>query len=196
MLLCCVAPLVEHCGTWLRLLLALCWLVVNSGEVLLEFFSVGSGGVEVHRLAAVFWWCFPGLFIVVLVFVVWLAIVALPSRLRCIAWLPYVLVRFSRIVGCCPGMLMLCGRLFGLRSGDGSQNGALVVLVEVVFLFVLSFPDYASGTPCVLRVRSKLCAFFLYFSWLLGMVVLCHGLAAVLCTVVNFVAKVPPLELL
>ncbi|MQL70419.1 hypothetical protein Taro_002743 [Colocasia esculenta] len=34
--------------------------------VLPEFFSVGSGGVEVHRLAVVFWWCFPELFVVVL----------------------------------------------------------------------------------------------------------------------------------
>ncbi|MQM01281.1 hypothetical protein Taro_034034 [Colocasia esculenta] len=46
MLVCCVAPLVERCDTWLWLLSALCWLVVNSGEVLPEFFSVGSGGGE------------------------------------------------------------------------------------------------------------------------------------------------------
>ncbi|MQM19918.1 hypothetical protein Taro_052930 [Colocasia esculenta] len=39
-----VAPLVERCDTWLWLLSALCWLVVNSDEVLPEFFSVGSGG--------------------------------------------------------------------------------------------------------------------------------------------------------
>ncbi|MQM15646.1 hypothetical protein Taro_048596 [Colocasia esculenta] len=31
MLVCCVAPLVKCCGTWLQLLSALCWLVVNSG---------------------------------------------------------------------------------------------------------------------------------------------------------------------
>ncbi|MQL77739.1 hypothetical protein Taro_010157, partial [Colocasia esculenta] len=41
-----VAPLVEHCDTWLWLLPTLCWLVVNSGEVFREFFSVGSGGGE------------------------------------------------------------------------------------------------------------------------------------------------------
>ncbi|MQL98594.1 hypothetical protein Taro_031308, partial [Colocasia esculenta] len=41
---CRVAPLVERCDTCLWLLSALCWLVVNSGEVLPEFFSVGSGG--------------------------------------------------------------------------------------------------------------------------------------------------------
>ncbi|MQM11442.1 hypothetical protein Taro_044349, partial [Colocasia esculenta] len=32
-----------------------------------------------------------------------LVFVALPSRLRCIAWLPCVLVRFPRTVCCCPG---------------------------------------------------------------------------------------------
>ncbi|MQL78405.1 hypothetical protein Taro_010839, partial [Colocasia esculenta] len=41
---CCVAPLVERCNTCLWLLSALCWLVVNSGEVLPEFFFIGSGG--------------------------------------------------------------------------------------------------------------------------------------------------------
>ncbi|MQM19264.1 hypothetical protein Taro_052265, partial [Colocasia esculenta] len=41
---CRVAPLVERCDTCLWLLSALCWLVVNSGEVLPEFFYVGSGG--------------------------------------------------------------------------------------------------------------------------------------------------------
>ncbi|MQL95912.1 hypothetical protein Taro_028575 [Colocasia esculenta] len=44
MLVCRVAPWVERCDTCLWLLLALCWLVVNSGEVLLEFFSIGSCG--------------------------------------------------------------------------------------------------------------------------------------------------------
>ncbi|MQM22210.1 hypothetical protein Taro_055259, partial [Colocasia esculenta] len=46
MLVCRVAPLVEHCYTCLWLLSALCWLVVNSGELLSELFSVGSGGSE------------------------------------------------------------------------------------------------------------------------------------------------------
>ncbi|MQM12936.1 hypothetical protein Taro_045858 [Colocasia esculenta] len=45
-LVCRVAPLVERCDTCLWLLPALCWLVVNSGEVLSEFFSVGSSGGE------------------------------------------------------------------------------------------------------------------------------------------------------
>ncbi|MQM00255.1 hypothetical protein Taro_032988 [Colocasia esculenta] len=44
MLVCCVALLVERCDTCLWLLSALCGLVVNSGEVLPEFFSVGSSG--------------------------------------------------------------------------------------------------------------------------------------------------------
>ncbi|MQM15635.1 hypothetical protein Taro_048582, partial [Colocasia esculenta] len=117
MLVCRVAPLVERCDTCLWLLPALCWLVANFGELLPEFFSVGSGGE---------------LFVVVLVrvplplelllcslksatvlppwfevSVVWLVAIALPSRLRCITWLPCVLVRFSRIIGCCPGEVPL-----------------------------------------------------------------------------------------
>ncbi|MQL99598.1 hypothetical protein Taro_032317 [Colocasia esculenta] len=43
---CCVVPLVKRCDTCLWLLSALCRLVVNSSEVLPEFFSVGSGGGE------------------------------------------------------------------------------------------------------------------------------------------------------
>ncbi|MQL76436.1 hypothetical protein Taro_008826 [Colocasia esculenta] len=59
MLECRVAPLVERCDTCLWLLSALCWLVVNSGEVLPEFFSVGSGGGEVSSelCGAQFWCC-------------------------------------------------------------------------------------------------------------------------------------------
>ncbi|MQL93654.1 hypothetical protein Taro_026301 [Colocasia esculenta] len=45
-LACCVAPLVERCDTCLWLLSAWRWLVVNSSKVLLEFFSIGSGGNE------------------------------------------------------------------------------------------------------------------------------------------------------
>ncbi|MQL97334.1 hypothetical protein Taro_030025 [Colocasia esculenta] len=47
-LACCVAPLVERCNTYLWLLSAWCWLVVSSSEVLLEFFSVGSGLFRAH----------------------------------------------------------------------------------------------------------------------------------------------------
>ncbi|MQL89707.1 hypothetical protein Taro_022289, partial [Colocasia esculenta] len=69
---CRVAPLVERCDTCLWLLSALCWLVVDSGEVLPEFFSAGSGGGEV----------FPRTLLCS-----FLVVAALPSRLRCIAWL-------------------------------------------------------------------------------------------------------------
>ncbi|MQM19723.1 hypothetical protein Taro_052733 [Colocasia esculenta] len=43
---CRVASLVERCNTCLWLLSGWCWLVVSSGEVLPESFSVGSGGSE------------------------------------------------------------------------------------------------------------------------------------------------------
>ncbi|MQM16203.1 hypothetical protein Taro_049157 [Colocasia esculenta] len=43
---CFVASLVEHCDTCLWLLSAWCWLIVSSGEVVPEFFSIGSGGSE------------------------------------------------------------------------------------------------------------------------------------------------------
>ncbi|MQL73275.1 hypothetical protein Taro_005632 [Colocasia esculenta] len=43
---CRVASLVERCDTCLWLLSAWCWLVVSSGEVLPESFSIGSGGVR------------------------------------------------------------------------------------------------------------------------------------------------------
>ncbi|MQL71044.1 hypothetical protein Taro_003380 [Colocasia esculenta] len=60
---CRVASLVEHCDTCLWLLSAWCWLVVSSGEVLSEFFSVGSGESEGLRyavvLAGAFWPVFP-----------------------------------------------------------------------------------------------------------------------------------------
>ncbi|MQL92815.1 hypothetical protein Taro_025447 [Colocasia esculenta] len=57
MLVCLVALLVECCDTCSWLLPTLCWLVVNSGEVLPEFFSVGSGGGEVspELCCARFW---------------------------------------------------------------------------------------------------------------------------------------------
>ncbi|MQL84510.1 hypothetical protein Taro_017025 [Colocasia esculenta] len=41
---CGVASPVERCDPCLHLLSAWCWLVMNSSEVLLEFFSIGSGG--------------------------------------------------------------------------------------------------------------------------------------------------------
>ncbi|MQM19094.1 hypothetical protein Taro_052094 [Colocasia esculenta] len=87
MLVCRVAPLVEHCDTYLWLLPALCWLVVNSGEVLPEFLSVGSGGglrYAVVVLAGAFWWVFQNGALVVLVEgsrPVWLVVPFLGLRL-------------------------------------------------------------------------------------------------------------------
>ncbi|MQL97602.1 hypothetical protein Taro_030301 [Colocasia esculenta] len=72
MLVCHIALLVERCDSYLWLLPALCWLVVNSGEVLPEFFSVGSGGGEVFPRS---------------VLCSFLVVATLPSGLRCIAWL-------------------------------------------------------------------------------------------------------------
>ncbi|MQL75937.1 hypothetical protein Taro_008325 [Colocasia esculenta] len=110
--------------------------VVNSSEVLLEFFSIGSGGSEVS--------------------VVGLVTVALPSRLRCITWLPcvlVVLVRFALktndalvvLVEDLPepvvllplaavfSLLAVCfGHLFGLRSCDVFPERLLALLVEVL----------------------------------------------------------------
>ncbi|MQL73401.1 hypothetical protein Taro_005761 [Colocasia esculenta] len=107
---CCVAPLVERCDTCLWLLSALCWLVVNSGEVLLKFFFVGSGG----RLFRV---CFYRLLCYLRVEVVWF------GRLVC------VLVKvFPRIALChfwrrfFPGVL---GVVLGYRQ-------LLALLVEVL----------------------------------------------------------------
>ncbi|MQM02369.1 hypothetical protein Taro_035135 [Colocasia esculenta] len=99
MLVCRVAPLVEHCYTCLWLLSALYWLVVNSGEVLPEFFSIGSGGSEVspELCGARFWLllrCPLERFAVVLVRVSlrtvpcsFLSIAVLPQGLRCAVYL-------------------------------------------------------------------------------------------------------------
>ncbi|MQL76010.1 hypothetical protein Taro_008388 [Colocasia esculenta] len=78
MFVCRVVPLVKRCDTCLWLLSALCWLVMNSGEVFPEFFSVGSGGglllCSLKSSAELPLW-FE-------VSVVWLVAVALPSGLR------------------------------------------------------------------------------------------------------------------
>ncbi|MQL97167.1 hypothetical protein Taro_029851 [Colocasia esculenta] len=103
--------------------------VVNFGDVLPEFFSVGSGGSEVS--------------------VVWLVAVVLPSRLRCIAWFPCVLVMFSQI-----GWLL---------SWCVSQNGALVVLVEV-----LPGPACVASTVLLTAVFSRM----VHVVWLFGLCVL------------------------
>ncbi|MQM20380.1 hypothetical protein Taro_053398, partial [Colocasia esculenta] len=76
--------------------------------------------------------------------VVWLVTVVLPSRLRCISWLPCVLVRFPRTVGCCPGEVRSqdysglifagCCATSGLRCGafhrvSGRGAGKIVFLI-------------------------------------------------------------------
>ncbi|MQM12607.1 hypothetical protein Taro_045528, partial [Colocasia esculenta] len=80
MLVCCVAPLVECCDTYLWLLSALCWLVVDPGEVLPEFFSASSGGGEV----------FPRTLLCS-----FLVVAVLPSGLSLPELLVVVLVRFA-----------------------------------------------------------------------------------------------------
>ncbi|MQL72340.1 hypothetical protein Taro_004674 [Colocasia esculenta] len=87
--------------------------------------------VEVHRLAA----C-------VLVSVVWLVAVASPSKLRCIAWLPC----YCATSGLRYAVVVLAGAFWWV-----SQNGALVVLVEV-----LPEPVYVAFAGCC----SGLCSFW------------------------------------
>ncbi|MQM16828.1 hypothetical protein Taro_049790, partial [Colocasia esculenta] len=159
--------------------------------------------VEAYRLAPAFWCSFLELFVVVLVSVVWLVAAVVPSRLRCIAWLPCILVRFPRTVGCCPGengalvvvvdvlrepvcvasadfYVLSVGRLFGLCSGDVFPEWLLAPWVEVLPKLL-----------CVSSIKGGglLCAFFLCFPWVargggVGMAV-----GAVFRTVVIFVAK-------
>ncbi|MQM19356.1 hypothetical protein Taro_052358 [Colocasia esculenta] len=103
--------------------------------------------------------------------VVWLVVVALPSRLRCIAWLPYVLVMFPqnyfvvvllvaialssrlRCIVWLPCVLVMFSQI-GLRYAvvvlAGAfwwvfQNGSLVALVEV-----LLEPVYVAFAGCFL----------------------------------------------
>ncbi|MQL69934.1 hypothetical protein Taro_002246 [Colocasia esculenta] len=88
--------------------------------------------VEMHRLAVVFWWCFPELFVV---------------RLRCIAWLPCVLVLF-------PELLAVVLVRVALKTND-----ALVVLVEllpepvVLLLLAAVFSLLAVCFGCLFRLR-------------------------------------------
>ncbi|MQM23507.1 hypothetical protein Taro_056572, partial [Colocasia esculenta] len=104
---CHVARLVERCDTCLWLLSALCWLVANSGEVLPKFFSVGSGGGEVFSRT---------------VLCLFLVVAALPSGLRCIAWL---LCSGGASLGCpvfwCgfPELLVVVLVRFALRTVPG-----------------------------------------------------------------------------
>ncbi|MQL75374.1 hypothetical protein Taro_007745 [Colocasia esculenta] len=80
------------------------------------------------------------------VVVVGLVLAGCELWLRCIAWLPCVLVRFPRTIFYCP-----------VRSGEFSQSSALVVLVEVL-------PGPACDRPLSLLVevlpRNALCSFW------------------------------------
>ncbi|MQM06626.1 hypothetical protein Taro_039454, partial [Colocasia esculenta] len=126
MLVCRVAPLVKHCDSYLWLLPALGWLVANSGEVLPEFFSVGSSGGEVFprtvlcsflvvaalpsglsegsspsgnvSLLVKVFHCVTSL---VEVSVVWFVTVALPSRLSCCATSRLRVGRFASFLAPC-----------------------------------------------------------------------------------------------
>ncbi|MQL83704.1 hypothetical protein Taro_016199 [Colocasia esculenta] len=155
MLVCHVAPLVEHYDTCLWLLSALGWLVVNSGEVLLEFFSVGSGGigcycvaleVEEHRLVAL---CSGDGFRELLVVVLSGALVVLVEALlgpACITSTVLLAAVFLSDDPC------LC-RLVGLRSGEVLPERLLALLVELYCgtLCVPMVKRFASFlAPCVL----------------------------------------------
>ncbi|MQL99674.1 hypothetical protein Taro_032398 [Colocasia esculenta] len=137
-LVCRVAPLVECCDTYLWLLPALCWLVANSGEVLPEFFSVGSGeelfvvvlvrvplplGLLLYSLKSSTvlppWFeasvvCFPELLVVVRVR---FALGTVPGLT--VPW--WFCWRFSQnqfVMLPLSAVFFTVGRLFGLRSGD------------------------------------------------------------------------------
>ncbi|MQM16860.1 hypothetical protein Taro_049820 [Colocasia esculenta] len=142
-LVCHVAPLVEHCDTCRWLLPALCWLVVNSGEVLPEFFSVCSGG-ELFVVVLVRVPLPLGLFLCLLkssvVLPLWfeVSVVLVRVALRTngalvvlvedlpepVVWLPLAVV-FSLLAVC-------FGCLFGLRSGDVFPERLLELWVEVL----------------------------------------------------------------
>ncbi|MQL78137.1 hypothetical protein Taro_010559 [Colocasia esculenta] len=109
---CHVVSLVERCNTCLWLLSAWCWLVVSSGEVLSEFFFVGSGGKP---------------FVVVLVRVssktvpcLFLSVVVLPQGLRCAVGL---VGAFWQVFP---------ERCLGGSGGGSSQYRPLLFLAEVL----------------------------------------------------------------
>ncbi|MQM23652.1 hypothetical protein Taro_056719, partial [Colocasia esculenta] len=148
---CHVASLVERCDTCLWLLSAWSWLVVSSGEVLPEFFSVGSGRkpfvVVLNDALVVLVEVLPGpacvasavLLAVVfslMVRVVWvvhsgegssqdrplsLLVEALPRNALCSFRATVVL----------PLWFEVC-RLVGLRSGEVLPGQLLALLVEVL----------------------------------------------------------------
>ncbi|MQL87128.1 hypothetical protein Taro_019667 [Colocasia esculenta] len=172
--LCCVFGLACLCA------IGRCALL--SREVLPEFFSVDSGGE---------------LFVVVLVRVplpLGLLLCSLKSSFVLPAWFEASVVWLVAValeVEDCSGLVSA-----GCCATSRLRYAAIVLAVAFCC---------AGGTPCVpvvgcfasflapcvlsQMVVCQLYVFFLCFSWLLGMVVLCHGLGAVLRTM----AKVPPL---
>ncbi|MQL82019.1 hypothetical protein Taro_014489 [Colocasia esculenta] len=121
----------QNATEWL--LSALCWVVVNSGEVLPEFFSVGSGGMRVSFSLGLLLCSLKSSAVLPLWFevsIVWLVAAALLSKLS-----EACSQDCSGLVsaGCCAtsglryAVVVLAGAFWWV-----SQNGALVVLVEVL----------------------------------------------------------------
>ncbi|MQM12268.1 hypothetical protein Taro_045184 [Colocasia esculenta] len=133
--------------------------------------------------------------------VVWLVAVALPSRLRCTAWLPCVLVQFSRTVGCCPGEVRSqdCSRLVsaGCCATSGLRYAAVVLAGAFWRVFLERRLGGSSGELLLalwvedLPKATLLRASFLYFLWgCSGWWCSAMACGTVLHTVVTFVAKV------
>ncbi|MQM11135.1 hypothetical protein Taro_044040 [Colocasia esculenta] len=133
---CRVAPLVERCDTCLWLLSALCWLVVSSGEVLPEFFSVGSGGSEKRPVACLLpllsmgyseWWCsamaFGAVFCTVATFVVKRGLLRAQSHgFRLAALVVFRLVWSALRLGSCRHPIV-CSASVGVRSVSCWMSG-------------------------------------------------------------------------
>ncbi|MQM00505.1 hypothetical protein Taro_033238 [Colocasia esculenta] len=187
MLVCRVAPLVEHCDTCLWLLSALCWLVVNSGEVLPEFFSIGSGG---NRLAVVLvrlaLRTVPGLS---------LPVVVLPPVLLAVEW--FVFVLGYRCVAPVWDFMCPCGRVvcFAPRTLRALLDGCLASDVGVRLAVPLVAVLALCAVSSFARGRGLLHAFFLCFLGCSGWWCSAMAFGAMLHTVATFVAKVPFLEL-
>ncbi|MQM08806.1 hypothetical protein Taro_041666 [Colocasia esculenta] len=148
MLVCRVAPLVERCDTYLWLLPTLCWLVVDSDEVIPEFFSVGSGGGEVF---------FPQNCVVLISGCCGIALWVEVHR-----WAAWVLVLFPRTVGCCPGegCSQDCSGLVSV--GCCATSGLMYAAVVLAGAFWWVFPErrlggFGGGSPRTSCVASAVC---------------------------------------
>ncbi|MQL99006.1 hypothetical protein Taro_031724 [Colocasia esculenta] len=136
---CRAASLAERCNTCLWLLSALCWLIVNFGEVLPEFFSVGSSGSEVEELRLVA-----------------LCSGDVSQNGFLLSWLVHsggfsqssalvVLVKVLLGPACVASAVLLAAVTALGAFGGGSLQSCPVV----VFLFIFEFLGYAGGTSCV-----------------------------------------------